>query len=149
LGFLDRFAGRTVYLDANTFIYAIEQIEEFAPVVADLMSAIDRGEIQAVTSELTLAETLVKPLREGNEELADDYAAAIQPRRALTVVPVSRDVLVAAARMRAETGLRLPDAIHGVTALQSSCTHFLTNDAGLRVLPGIEVVLLSEVVQRL
>ena len=38
--------------------------------------------------------------------------------------------------------------IHAVSALQSSCTHFVTNDAGLRVVPGIEIVVLSEVARQ-
>ena len=90
----------------------------------------------------------MKPLRDGNEELAGDYIAAIQPRRALRVVPVSRVILVAAARMRAATALRLPDAIHVATALQSGCTHLVSNDARLRVVPGIDVVILSEMAQQ-
>ena len=114
MGLVDRLAGGTAYLDTNTFIYAIEGIEEFFPLVADLLPAVDRRELQAVTSELTLAETLVKPLRDGNEDLASDYVGTIQPRRALRVVPVSRDILIAAARVRATTALRLPDAIHAI-----------------------------------
>ena len=148
MGLIERLAGGTAYLDTNTFIYAVEQIKEFRPLVDELLPAIDRGSVRAVTSELTLAEALVKPLRDGNEALAQDYVAAIQPRPALKVAPVSRDVLVSAARMRAPTALSLPDAIHGVTALQNGCTHFVTNDAGLRILPGIEVVVLSEVDRR-
>ncbi len=126
MGLVEHLAGGTAYLDTNTFIYAVERIEEFRPLIDELLPAIDRGSIRAVTTELTLAEVLVKPLRDGNEALARDYIAAIQPRPALRVIPVSRDILVAAARMRAATGLRLPDAIHGVTALQGDCTHFLT-----------------------
>ena len=145
MGLVDRLAGGTAYLDTNTFIYAIEGIEEFFPLVADLLPAVDRRELQAVTSELTLAETLVKPLRDGNEDLASDYVRTIQSRPALRVVPVSRDILIDAARVRATTALRLPDAIHAATAIQSGCSHLVTNDARFRVVPGIDVLVLSEV----
>ncbi len=147
MGLVDRLAGSTAYIDANVFIYAIERIEDFVPLVADLMPAIDGQEFHAVTSELTLAETLVRPLREDNEELAADYVAAIQPRRALRVVPVSREILIDAARIRASTGLKLPDAIHAATALQAGCVHFVTNDARFRAVSGIDVVVLSEVTE--
>lgn len=147
MGLVDRLAGSTAYIDANVFIYAIERIEGFVPLVADLMPAIDEEVFHAVTSELTLAETLVKPLREDNDELAADYVAAIQPRHALRVVPVSREILIDAAGMRASTGLKLPDAIHAVTALQAGCVHFVTNDARFRAVSGIDVVVLSEVAE--
>lgn len=48
------------------------------------------------------------------------------------------------ARLRASPGLRTPDAIHVATALEWGAQAFLTNDAGLRQAPGIEVLLLSD-----
>ena len=115
MGLTDLLAGGKAYLDSNTLIYAIERVEGFVALVEDLLPAIDAEKIQAVTSELALAEALVKPFADGNEELANDYQGVIQPRPALQVIPVSRAVLVAAARLRAATGLKLPDAIHAAT----------------------------------
>ncbi len=37
------------------------------------------------------------------------------------------------------------DAIHAATALNIGCTGFLTNDAGLRTIPGLSVVVLKDV----
>ena len=148
MGLLDRLAGGKAYFDANVFIYAIEQIDDFVSVVSEILPALDGQKLHAVTSELTLAEALVKPLRDDNGELAGDYIAAVQPRPALEVVPVSREILIEAARMRAKTGLKLPDAIHAATAVRSGCGHFVTNDARFRGLAGLEVVVLSELVQQ-
>lgn len=64
----------------------------------------------------------------------------------LEVVPVSRDVLIEAARLRAVANLRLPDAIHGATATLTGCETFLTNDRRLLAIPGIDVVVLSDVI---
>ncbi len=64
----------------------------------------------AVTSELTLAEALVKPLLDRHAERQAAYLQVLQPSTSLHMAPVSRDVLLAAARLRAETGLKLPDA---------------------------------------
>lgn len=55
-------------------------------------------------------------------------------------------MLIEAARLRAVTNLRLPDAIHGATAILSGCQTFLTNDRRLAALPGVDVVLLSEII---
>ncbi len=51
-----------VYLDTNIFIYALEGYPTFRAVLTTLFAALDRGDLVAVTSELTLAEALVKPL---------------------------------------------------------------------------------------
>ncbi len=81
-----------------------------------------------------------------NVERQTVYQQALQNSDALEVVSVSREVLVEAARLRAIANLRLPDAIHGATAILTGCETFLTNDARLRSLPGLEVVVLSEIV---
>ncbi len=82
---------------------------------------------------------------DGNLEIQAVYQQALQSSEVLEVVAVGRDVLIEAARLRAVANLRLPDAIHGATAILSGCETLLTNDRRLTALPGIEVVVLSEV----
>jgi predicted nucleic acid-binding protein len=60
------------------------------------------------------------------------------------MVPVSRDILVAAARLRAETNMKLPDAIHIATAQITGCSYLLTNDSHLRAIPGLTILSLAE-----
>lgn len=143
---LNAVRGGRVYLDANIFIYALEGYPEFVGALTEFFESIDEGNLRAVTSELTLAEVLVRPFMDGNVERQTAYRQALQSSDALEVVPVSRDVLVEAARLRSVANLRLPDAIHGATAILTGCETFLTNDRRLRALPGLEVVVLSEVV---
>lgn len=137
--------GERVYLDTNIFIYAIEGYPDFIDELNQLFDNIDAGNLRAFTSELTLAEVLVRPFIDGNLEIQSVYQQALQSSEVLEVVAVSRDVLIEAARLRAIANLRLPDAIHGATAILSGCETFLTNDRRLTALPGIEVVVLSEV----
>lgn len=59
----------TVYVDTNTIIYRVEQIQPFLAAAAPLWDALDAGQATFVTSELTLLEVLVKPLREGKSDL--------------------------------------------------------------------------------
>ena len=63
---MGRLTGLTgpVYLDANIFIYALEGYPDFQARITILLEAMDHQEIEALTSELTLAEVLVKPFRE-------------------------------------------------------------------------------------
>lgn len=133
-----------LYLDTNIFIYALEGYPVFRAVLTRLFEALDRGELTAVTSELTLAEVLVKPLLDQHAERQAAYLQALQPSTSLQLIPVSREVLIAAARLRAEGNLKLPDAIHAATAQLSGCSQFLTNDARVPALPGLVIRRLSE-----
>lgn len=140
MGILAGLADKTLYLDANVFVYALEDVEGWGEGAKRLFGAVDAGECLAVTSELTLAECLVKPLQLGRADVVEQYLGAIQNREHLSVVPVSRPVLVEAARVRATSGLKLPDAVHAATALQSACTVFVTSDRRLGASVGLTLL---------
>jgi predicted nucleic acid-binding protein len=133
-----------VYLDANIFIYALEGYPDFQERMTVLLEAMDRQEIDALTSELTLAEVLVKPFRERNVAWQRTYQEVLQPSVSLKLLPVSRALFIAAAQIRAKFPIKLPDAIHAATAQQVSCGSFLTNDPGFKAVKDLPVVLLSE-----
>lgn len=52
-----------------------------------------------------------------------------------------------AARIRAETGLATPDALHAVTALGAGCTAFITNDTDFRRVDDLPIVVLDDLVE--
>lgn len=141
-------AGHKVYLDVNVFIYALEGVEPWASLLREAFVSMEAGEWQAVTSELSLAESLVRPFQLGREDLAQVYKAALSPRDHFSLAPVNAPTLISAARLRARHNFKLPDAIHAATALAQGCTAFLTNDAGFRRTPDIQCVLLSEWVEK-
>jgi len=66
---MDVIKGERIYLDTNIFIYALEAYPEFVSALTSLFVAIDEGKLRAVTSELTLAEVLIKPMMDNNEDL--------------------------------------------------------------------------------
>jgi len=140
MGAMTYFSGHRLYLDANIFVYALEAISGWAERAKEVFQAIDSGTCSAVTSELTLSECLVKPLALGRADIVREYLNAIQTRRFLTVVPVGREILIEAARLRAVSGIKLPDAIHAATALANGCTRFITNDQRLRAVVGMESI---------
>ncbi|NES93533.1 MULTISPECIES: type II toxin-antitoxin system VapC family toxin [Okeania] len=143
MGILEAITGTRVYLDTNIFIYAVEGYAEFQALLNELFEAFDNGSLKAITSELTLAEVLVKPLIENNTEVCLIYENAIQNSQLLKVVPINRKILIESARLRTMINLRLPDAIHGATAILNGCETFLTNDKRLEALSGINVLILS------
>jgi predicted nucleic acid-binding protein len=57
---------------------------------------------------------------------------------------VSPAIAEEAAQLRATYNLQTPDSIQMATAISAGASLFLTNDARLPSLPGLEVLLLEE-----
>lgn len=139
MGAVDALGGKDVYLDANVFVYAVEGFAEYQAFIDELFCSIDDGHLSAVTSELTLAEVLIKPLGTGRDDVAAIYEELLQSSEHLNVVPIDRAILMSAARHRARLGIKLPDAIHVATAIAIGCDVLLSNDQRLRVPDEIEL----------
>lgn len=130
-----------VYIDANLLISAMEGPGAVADHAWWILEAIERGDIRGCTSELTLAEVLVHPLRNDDESLARAYEQIVSPSDGFDVIPVARGLLIEAARLRARHHtLRLPDAVHLASAIAAEAEHFLTRDARLAAVSPIPVL---------
>jgi predicted nucleic acid-binding protein len=133
-----------VYADAQIFIYSLEAHPTFGPLCTALWDSVQAGRLRVVTSELTVMETLVFPLRAGDAQAASDYEQFFE-EPGIVLVPISAVVLREAAQLRAAyRSLRTPDAIHAATALQSSAATFLTNDKSLRQVAGLATLILDD-----
>lgn len=130
-----------VYLDANVFITAFEQAGARSDHAWWILEAVEGGEIIGATSEITLAEVLVKPVERNAADLASAYDRMIVPGPGFEVLPVGRDVLVAAAGIRAgRQSVRLPDAIHIASAVAMRCEFFVTGDRRLKLPDGMKLL---------
>lgn len=69
-GLIESIGDGPVALDSSVFIYLIELHSRYAPILWPLFEKIQAAELLAVTSSLTLLETLVLPYRIGNVDLA-------------------------------------------------------------------------------
>jgi predicted nucleic acid-binding protein len=134
-----------IYVDANSVIYRVESLEPYSSASSPLWEALQAGSCQVVSSELTLLEVLVKPLRDGNLALAAVYRRILLATNGLVCLAIDQEILELAGRIRADHRLKTPDAIHAATAIRSGATLFLTNDADFRGVPGLNVALLGEI----
>ena len=139
-------AGTRLYLDANIFIYFVEGHAAFASSLGLLFQRIDDDSVIAVTSEMTLAEVLVKPFADSKPHIAELYAQILAVGSQVQIVPVSRDILLSSARLRAQWGGKLFDAVHVATAMQSSCDILLTEDRSIRTPSGLAVVRIGQMI---
>lgn len=132
-----------VYLDTNPIIYSVEKHPVYGPLLRPLWQAAKAKTIEIVSSDLTLMETLVGPLKSGDAALASAYEQLFQQAQT-RLLPITQAVLREAAGLRATTRLKTPDALHAATAHQAGCTLFVTNDAGFRGVAGFPLVVLDD-----
>jgi hypothetical protein len=81
-----------VYLDTSPVIYSIEKTQDFYPLLLPLWQAAKSGQIDLVTSELTLLESLVVPLRRKDTILVDAFERALTAAET-DLAPITIDIL--------------------------------------------------------
>lgn len=136
--------GPLYYLDTNVLIAAVEATGLISDSQLKFFAGIDKSAINVLTSELSLAECLVKPFADKNADIVEAFLLFLDGRPNFPLVPVSREILVEAARLRSEMNLKLPDAIHIATAQMTGSKVFMTNDRGIKVPSGMRVQLWDE-----
>ena len=101
------------------------------------------GRFTLASSELVALETLIRPLRDGNARLEVLFRSILAATE-MDLIPATLATWQDAARIRAETGLATPDALHAATALRAGCTAFVTNDTDFRRVDDLPVVVLDD-----
>jgi predicted nucleic acid-binding protein len=129
-----------LYLDANVLIGIVEASPQLSQGQLDLLAELDDGHLRAMTSELSLSEVLIGPLQKDDAATFDAFTALLSGQGTIAVAPISREVLFAAARLRATSRMKLPDAIHVATADVAGCAGFVSADRGVRLPPGMRAM---------
>jgi len=135
----------TVYLDTNSFIYSVERIDPYRAILDTLWQTVSGGQIMVITSELTLLEVLVRPLKMSDATTATTFRTVLQHTPDVQMLPITQTVLEKAANLRATLNLKTPDAIYAATAVLNGCALFVTNDSTFRRVPNLTVMVLGEI----
>jgi predicted nucleic acid-binding protein len=144
-----RFPGRhrRVLIDTSVWIYHFEQNLKLGQPAGRVIEGLEAGKFRGIASELTLLELTVKPLQLGRQDVADNYEVLLDYFPNLELHPISRDILLEAAALRARHRLRTPDAIQIATGLRMGTTLAITNDEAWRSLGVLETVILSDLAE--
>jgi len=126
--------GSRVLLDTVALIYFLEENERYSKTAEAIFARIESGALQGVMANLVFAELLVPLYRSGNPQAATGLSRRLINFRNLDTICLTTEISMEAARLRADYGLRTPDAIHGATAITAKVSGVLTNDKRLRVL---------------
>lgn len=119
---------RRAYLDACVTIYYVERHPVLFPKVVSTLFPSTGENASPVISELTRLECRVYPLRQGDRDLLQRYDAFFALRD-VEYAPIDRAVFESATALRADHGLKTPDALHLAAALTIGCEEFWTNDS--------------------
>ncbi len=131
-----------VFLDASAIIYLLEGD---APTQAAARETLGRLRTVAgedppvVVSALSRLECRVRPLRDGDAALLATYDDFFS-EPGLLVVPLANEVIDRATELRAEYGLRTPDALQAACALAlDDSIRFVTGDKDFINIPHLTV----------
>jgi predicted nucleic acid-binding protein len=131
-------------LDACAIIYQVEAAAPFHARLAALLGTAraSHPDLELAVSRLSWIECRTKPLREREAEVLARYDAFLGAAD-LTIVEITAEIVDVATAVRAEYGLRTPDAIQAASALTcGSGTLFVTNDPVFARIRGLDVRLI-------
>jgi len=108
LGLVDELRGSKVSLDTAPIIYFIGKHHKYLSVLRPVFVEIDAGNIEAITSTITLLEVLMRPFRTGNEILAQKYRDILLYSEGLNTFEIFHEISEASARLRAKYSIKTP-----------------------------------------
>lgn len=131
-------------IDTAPIIYFIEAHPRYDALVAEVFRRIDLGDLNGVTSVVTLAEVLVHPIQQKNIELQEEYRNVLLQSAHFRTLAIDSAQAERAAELRVRYNLRTPDALQVAAALAAGCEAFLTNDGTLNRVSELRVLVLDE-----
>jgi len=141
--------GKLVAFDTAPLVYYLEEHPQYVLLANELFEALDRGIARGISSVLTLAEVLVKRLRDGQPDLAEAYRRHLTDAAGVVLLPVTDKICECAAKLRAKYDwLRTPAALQVATAVVHDADCVVTNDQRWNRVTELPVVILRDYLGR-
>ena len=116
-----------VFLDSNIVIYYVEGSLEMHKVLRGRLED-EAGVLSDIAAtDLTRLECRVGPLKRGDADLLKDYDRFFKLPQ-VAMLPMTPEIFDLAAQLRADHGIKTPDALHLAAAIHGGCNEFWTND---------------------
>jgi predicted nucleic acid-binding protein len=131
-----------LFLDTTPVIYFVERNPQFVDLVDPIFERLS-ADITAAASGITLSECLVGAIRLGLADLEQAFVDVLQQEQ-VVFVEINAAIAREAARIRVRYNLQLPDALQVAAAIIAGCEAFLTNDAALKRVTELRVLVVYE-----
>lgn len=138
---------KVVYLDTSIFIYFVEQYPRYYELCEAIFEEIETGRNKALTSTLTMLEILVQPYKLKRDDLVLMFYSLLTTYPNISWVDLTLDVSDLAAKIRAEHGLKTPDAIQISSAISYGAEGFICNDRSFRKVTDIDCLVIDELIR--
>lgn len=141
--------GASLLVDTSVALAYLTGTEPTSSLAAELFdSFVATGRNVAALSVVTVQEILVRPFRSGPPAVAT-AEGFLRHFAEIQMVDVTYDIAREAARIRASTGIRAPDALIIATALITRADVLVTNDQSwpariVPVVPSLTVCVLAD-----
>lgn len=141
-------AYQNIMVDSNAIIYFLDGTPALFELMQVFFELLEQGRFKATLSVITEAELLVKPYHEHNTAATEAVNFFLEEFPNIKISPVSRAISRRAAEIRAESGIRLPDAIILATAINNKCDLVIGNDLKLmqKASSYLPIIILNEYV---
>jgi predicted nucleic acid-binding protein len=140
----EEFKDALVFLDTAPLIYFIEGHSEYQKQLSKIFRYNDDNYFRFLTSSITLLEVLVKPLKDGEAKVVEQYKKILSSAPGLYIFDITSSIAIRAAEIRAKYNARTPDALQVATAIEQNADFFLTNDLRLKVINEIKIISIAE-----
>jgi predicted nucleic acid-binding protein len=134
-----------VALDTSVFIYQLEKNPRYFPFSDAVFAWLEQSGNSAITSTLSMTELLVPAYRDGDARRLQQYRGLMITYPRLRLIAPDFEIADVAARLRADYGLKTPDAIHSATALQLNVSAFVTNDPAFQRVKELDTLILDDI----
>jgi predicted nucleic acid-binding protein len=126
-------SGKRVLVDSNIIIYLTDEVQPFAPVSRLIFQLIEKGDLFAIFSILSVAEVMQGPLRRGLTQNAMDAKTYLlnfpnttcQAITTQVIDEIGKDQRIEWKRLRTIDALIIASGlVHGVELIVSNDSHF-------------------------
>jgi len=136
--------GFKLFVDTAPIIYFIEEHPVYINEVSDIFARTAEGTVQVVTSVITLIEVLTKPYKLGQNYIVDVYKDFFSNSKGFSVMSINTGIAELTAKIRAEFGFKVPDALQLAIFEHNDCDFFVTNDKQLEIYDNKRVYILGK-----
>ena len=128
-------------IDTNILLNVINREDPDYSYSKNILLNIENSSLHAVIPVLVISEILTGFYIEKNNKNAEQFISTITKNENISIIPFSLDIAIYSAKVRSQTGLKLPDSIILATAVKTHANFLISNDNGFpEAYDGIKIV---------
>lgn len=122
----------TVLIDTNIILNVKNVNEPYSTYSLQVLDAVEDGTLQGIISIISIAELCAGYYSQQDMEGKEKLLAHLISNKDFVIVDLDLKIADVAAKIRADIGLRLPDAILVATGLAKGAQYLISNDKELK-----------------